>query len=150
MFQILLLLFICVPVIEIALFMQIGGLVGFWPTISIVLVTAFCGATLVREQGIQTLMSVQNKMQSGQMPAQEIVEGVLLAVAGILLLTPGFLTDFLGFILLFKPSRVMVALKLMQHVKVQTVGGGFSAQTKEDSNTFEGEYEEKDEHEQLK
>lgn len=85
MFPILLVMFIFVPIIEIALFVQVGGMLGMWPTIALVLITAFVGASLVRSQGIQTLMSVQSKLQQGELPAQQIVEGVMLAVAGVLL-----------------------------------------------------------------
>jgi len=82
-FPILLLLFILVPIIEIGLFIQVGGFLGLWPTIALVLITAFVGASLVRSQGLQTLMNVQNRLQQGELPAQQIFEGVMLAVAGV-------------------------------------------------------------------
>ncbi|EVT76529.1 fxsA cytoplasmic membrane family protein, partial [Vibrio parahaemolyticus V-223/04] len=69
------------------------GFLGLWPTIALVLITAFVGASLVRSQGIQTLMSVHGRLEQGEIPAQQIFEGVMLAVAGVLLLTPGFMTD---------------------------------------------------------
>lgn len=90
MFPILLFLFIAVPVIEIALFIQVGGVLGLWPTIALVLLTAVVGASLVRSQGLQTLLTVQQRLAQGQLPAQQILEGVMLAVAGVLLLTPAF------------------------------------------------------------
>lgn len=90
MFPILLFLFIAVPVIEIALFIQVGGVLGVWPTIALVLLTAIVGASLVRSQGLQTLLTVQQRLAQGQLPAQQILEGVMLAVAGVLLLTPAF------------------------------------------------------------
>ncbi len=108
------LLFIVVPMVEIGLFIQVGGLLGLWPTIAIVFLTAVIGASLVRSQGIATLTSVQKKLQQGEMPTQEIVEGMLLAVAGVLLLTPGFMTDALGLVLLLPPSRAKIAQLLMQ------------------------------------
>ncbi len=98
-FPIVFLLFIAVPVIEISLFIQVGSLLGLWPTIAIVLITALVGASLVRSQGLQTLLSVQSRLQQGEIPAQQIVEGVMLAVAGVLLVTPGFMTDTLGIII---------------------------------------------------
>ena len=109
MFPILLLLFIFVPIIEIGLFIQVGGFLGLWPTIALVLITAFVGVSLVRSQGIQTLMSVQGRLQQGEMPAQQILEGVMLAVAGVLLLTPGFMTDALGMLVLLPAPRAMFA-----------------------------------------
>ncbi|WP_299019631.1 FxsA family protein [uncultured Photobacterium sp.] len=127
MFPVLLFLFIVVPIIEIALFVQLGGFIGLWPTIALVLVTAIVGASLVRSQGIATLMSVQSRLQQGELPAQQIVEGVMLAVAGVLLLTPGFMTDALGMLVLLPAPRAMLAKQLMSRVKVQGMGGGFSA-----------------------
>lgn len=171
MFPILLVLFICVPVIEIALFIQVGDILGLWPTIGLVLVTAFVGASLVRSQGILTLMSVQSRLQKGEMPAQQILEGVMLAVAGVLLLTPGFMTDALGMLVLLPAPRAKIAQELMKRVKVNTMSaggfqqgnfqngnfhnGGFHSQqspfnddpfnsSQQTGNTFEGEYQNKD------
>ncbi|MGF1701738.1 membrane protein FxsA [Photobacterium makurazakiensis] len=129
MFPILLFLFIVVPIVEIALFVQVGGFLGMWPTIGLVLLTAIVGASLVRSQGIATLMSVQNRLQQGELPAQQIVEGVMLAVSGVLLLTPGFMTDALGMMVLLPAPRAMLAKQLMSRVKVQGMasGSGFSA-----------------------
>ena len=127
MFPILLLLFIFVPIIEIGLFIQVGGFLGLWPTIALVLITAFVGASLVRSQGIQTLMSVQGRLQQGEMPAQQILEGVMLAVAGVLLLTPGFMTDALGMLVLLPAPRAMIAKKMMEKMVVKNMSGGFHA-----------------------
>lgn len=163
MFPILLLLFILVPIIEIGLFIQVGGFLGLWPTIALVLITAFVGASLVRSQGLQTLMNVQNRLQQGELPAQQIVEGVMLAVAGVLLLTPGFMTDALGMSILLPAPRAVIAKYLMSKMVVRSVGGGFQGgfeqqngfdqdpfqrnpfdQSHDKGNTFEGEYERKD------
>lgn len=165
MFPILLLLFIFVPIIEIGLFIQVGGFLGLWPTIALVLITAFVGASLVRSQGIQTLMSVQGRLQQGEMPAQQILEGVMLAVAGVLLLTPGFMTDALGMLVLLPAPRAMIAKKMMEKMVVTNMSGGFQAggqcgfgqspfgqdpfnrdpsDQSKDGNTFEGEFEKKD------
>ena len=165
MFPILLLLFIFVPIIEIGLFIQVGGFLGLWPTIALVLITAFVGASLVRSQGIQTLMSVQGRLQQGEMPAQQILEGVMLAVAGVLLLTPGFMTDALGMLVLLPAPRAMIAKKMMEKMVVSNMSSGFHAggqagfgqspfgqdpfnrdpsDQSKDGNTFEGEFEKKD------
>ncbi|CDT36731.1 putative FxsA cytoplasmic membrane protein [Vibrio coralliirubri] len=165
MFPILLLLFIFVPIIEIGLFIQVGGFLGLWPTIALVLITAFVGASLVRSQGIQTLMSVQGRLQQGEMPAQQILEGVMLAVAGVLLLTPGFMTDALGMLVLLPAPRAMIAKKMMEKMVVTNMSGGFHAggqagfgqspfgqdpfnrdpsDQSKGGNTFEGEFEKKD------
>ncbi|PSU31269.1 FxsA family protein [Photobacterium lutimaris] len=129
MFPILLFLFIVVPIVEIALFIQVGGFLGLGPTVGLVLVTAVVGASLVRSQGIATLMSVQSRLQQGELPAQQIVEGVMLAVSGVLLLTPGFMTDAMGMAVLLPGPRAWLAKQLMSRVKVQGMssGAGFSA-----------------------
>lgn len=163
MFPILLLLFILVPVIEIGLFIQVGGWLGLWPTLALVLITAFVGASLVRSQGLMTLASVQDRLNRGELPAQQILEGVMLAVAGVLLLTPGFMTDAMGMLVLLPGPRAALAKQVMKRVTVSQAGfsqGGFhqggNAQGPfgedpfrrggrgEDGNTFEGEYERKD------
>ncbi|MCV5244617.1 FxsA family protein, partial [Escherichia coli] len=88
--------------------------------------TAFVGASLVRSQGIQTLMSVQGRLEQGEIPAQQIFEGVMLAVAGVLLLTPGFMTDALGMLVLLPAPRAAIAKYLMSKMVVKTMhGGGF-------------------------
>lgn len=158
MFAVLLLLFIFVPIIEIGLFIQVGGFLGLWPTIGLVLLTAFVGASLVRSQGLQTLMSVQTRLRQGEMPAQQILEGVMLAVSGVLLLTPGFITDALGMVLLLPTPRAAIAKYLMSKMVVKTVssgsfGGGFQQNDpfgrgpfdgNQQGDTFEGEFERKD------
>ena len=98
----LLAIFIAVPVIEIALFIEIGGWIGLWPTIAIVIVTAFAGTTLLRLQGLAVLRRVQESAARNELPVQEVFDGLCLLVAGVMLLTPGFFTDALGF-LLFVP-----------------------------------------------
>ncbi|WP_394127461.1 FxsA family protein [Vibrio hepatarius] len=164
MFPILLLLFIFVPIIEIGLFIQVGGFLGLWPTIALVLITAFVGASLVRSQGLQTLMSVQNRLQQGELPAQQIFEGVMLAVAGVLLLTPGFMTDALGMLVLLPAPRAMIAKYLMGKMVVKSMGSNgfhgsfqgdqfgqspfeqdpFHRDDSQQGSTFEGEFERKD------
>ncbi len=128
MFLILLALFIVVPIVEIALFIQVGGALGVGMTVALVVLTALVGASLVRSQGLQTIMSVQTRLQQGEMPAQQIVEGVMLAVAGVLLLTPGFMTDAFGMIFLLPAPRAAIAKQLMSRVKVQASSAHFSQQ----------------------
>ncbi|KKC98363.1 FxsA family protein [Photobacterium halotolerans] len=162
MFPVLLFLFILVPIIEIALFVQVGGVLGLWPTLFLVLLTAVVGASLVRSQGIATLMSVQDRLNQGELPAQQIVEGVMLAVAGVLLLTPGFMTDTLGLVVLLPGPRAALAKYLMTKVKVQSMhqsgfGGGFGSQgpfsgrepfdRDQNGDVYDGEYERKDKQE---
>jgi UPF0716 protein FxsA len=98
--SILFLAFILVPPIEIGLFIAVGGRIGFWSTMAIVLLTAVIGANLVSRQGRGVLRSLQAEFASGQFPAKTLAHGAMILVAGALLLTPGFLTDIIGFSLL--------------------------------------------------
>ncbi|HGE6057807.1 TPA: FxsA family protein [Vibrio cholerae] len=157
MFPILLFLFIAVPVIEIALFIQVGGVLGVWPTIALVLLTAIVGASLVRSQGLQTLLTAQQRLAQGQLPAQQILEGVMLAVAGVLLLTPGFFTDILGMLVLLPAPRAYFAKQLMSRVVVGNIhasGAGFEQpnpfhdRANPNGTTYEGEFERKDDQDQ--
>ena len=86
----LFLLFAVMPMIEIMILLQVAENIGGWFTFSLVLITAFIGAQLVRQQGISTMLTARTKMASGTVPGQELVEGVLLLIAGVLLVTPGF------------------------------------------------------------
>ncbi|NAW68127.1 FxsA family protein [Vibrio sp. V27_P1S3P104] len=151
MFAIFLVAFITVPIIEIAVFIQLGSFIGLWPTIAFVVLTAIVGASLVRSQGILTLAAVQRRMQQGELPALQIMEGVMLAVAGILLLTPGFVTDFLGLLLLLPVPRAYLANYLMGKLVVHSMGGAtfysssstFDGHSTSHGDTFDGEFERK-------
>jgi UPF0716 protein FxsA len=105
MFRILFLLFVIIPIIEIFLLMNVGAWIGAWPTIAIVIFTAWLGAKNVRKQGIATFNSVQTKIAQGQAPSDEIIAGVMLLIAGVLLVTPGFVTDIFGLSLLIPQVR---------------------------------------------
>ena len=110
--------------------MNVGAWLGAWPTIAIVIITAWLGAKNVKQQGIATLQSVQHKMAVGEMPSDEIVAGLLLLVAGVLLVTPGFVTDFFGLSLLIPQVRKALIYSVQQHIK--TAGpssAGFSFHT---------------------
>ena len=100
-FPILLLLFLAVPVAEIYVLIEVGSALGAPMTIGLVILTAVVGAALMRVEGMATIARVQKEMRTGQLPATGIVEGALLLFSGALLLTPGFLTDAFGFILVF-------------------------------------------------
>lgn len=123
-------LFIAVPLIEIAVFIQVGGLIGLWPTIALVLVTAVVGTSLLRAQGLATLSRAQASMQRGEMPLREVFDGACLLVAGVLLLTPGFVTDAMGLLLFLPPVRAGLLGWLGNAVKagkihVETINTGW-------------------------
>lgn len=116
MFRLLFILFIIIPIIEISILMQVGTFLGIWPTIAIVIFTAWLGAKYVRQQGLATLNSVQTKMAQGQMPSDEIVTGLMLLVAGVFLMTPGFVTDFFGLSLLIPTVRSAIINGVKPHL----------------------------------
>lgn len=113
----LLFLFILVPIIEITLFIQIGEQIGLLWTIATVIVTAVIGTHLVRSQGLKALASAQNSLNEQRLPLEEVFTGLCLLVAGALLLTPGFLTDAIGFTLLAPPFRKYVGPKILAYLK---------------------------------
>ena len=142
MFPVLALVFIVVPVVEIFLLIQVGAVIGAWWTIGLVVLTAVIGVRLLKIQGISTLMRAQEKMQTGQMPAQEMLEGIGLIVAGAFLLTPGFFTDGVGFCLLIPPIRRAMVGAIVTRM---TVSGQFTSthgvpgqQTPHDPNVIDG------------
>ncbi len=96
---------VVVPIIEIALFIQVGGWIGLWPTIAIVIATALTGSFLLRTQGVQTMSRLKQSMATGENPMNQIAHGALILVSAVLLLTPGFFTDGFGLLLLFPPFR---------------------------------------------
>lgn len=105
------------------LLIRVGGYIGAWPTIALVMLTAVVGVGLLRVQGLATLVRGRERLASGELPAQEVAEGLLLAVAGALLLTPGFVTDTVGFLLLLPPSRAALARALLKRAVVVGSGG---------------------------
>ena len=104
----LLLLFILVPAIELILLIKLGGMIGLFPTVGIIVFTGFLGAALTRMQGLAVLRRMQQEIASGQMPAGSILDGVIILIAGALLLTPGFLTDIVGFSCLIPGVRSVI------------------------------------------
>ncbi|GLS83327.1 FxsA family protein [Paraferrimonas haliotis] len=157
MLGVLVLAFILVPIIEIAVIIQVGGWLGAPATIAFMVITAIIGASLVRDQGLKTLFSVQSRLNRGELPGLQIVEGILLAVAGVLLVTPGFVTDLVGFTLLLPPTRQLLAHWLLARMQVQMVNhasanpyAGANPHASNDSfdkqqgDTIDGEFERKD------
>lgn len=143
-------LFIAVPLVEIYVLIQVGSVIGAGWTILAVVGTALLGAVLVRAQGLATLMRARGQMTAGEVPAVEILEGVALIAAGALLMTPGFVTDTLGFCCLVPSWRQGMARALLRRVVV--VGRpGASAPDRNDgrsgerSRVIEGEYRRRDE-----
>lgn len=110
---ILILLFIGVPVLEIAVFIQAGDIFGLWPTLAAIVATAVIGGALIRAQGLATIARARRSLDQGQAPVREVFTGICLLLAGALLMTPGFLTDSVGFLLLIPPVRRVLGAWLM-------------------------------------
>lgn len=122
----LLLIFLVVPLVEIYVLIEVGGIIGALPTVLACVGTAIIGGGLLRWQGFQTLRRAQRNLDQGQIPAMEMFEGVALAMGGALLLTPGFVTDVAGFLCLIPWTRralIAAALRRMQ-VRYTSAGPG--------------------------
>ena len=124
-FALLFLLFISIPLLEIYLLIKVGGIIGAMPTVLLVIVTAVVGAWLLRLQGFATLQRVRQTLESGGLPALELLEGVILLFAGALLLTPGFFTDAVGFLCLIPELRRQLVLWASKKWLVSVAGQPF-------------------------
>lgn len=152
----LFLLLLIVPLIEIFLFIKVGGAIGVWWTIGIVILTAIIGTLMLRRQGLAALRNVQSRLAAGENPGRMLADGAMILVAGVLLLTPGFLTDTLGFLLLVPAVRGLLWHRLAPRLTVVSVqsrrttrawpGGGAGGVTGAENGgaTVEGDYEEVD------
>jgi len=103
--------FIIIPIIEISIFITIGSNIGILNTIAIILLTALIGIFLVRRRGLSILFNAQNNLSQGIMPTEEIKGGIFLLISGLLLITPGFFTDCIGFAVFLKPVQNFITLK---------------------------------------
>lgn len=141
-------IFLLVPLLEIYLLLEVGGLIGVSWTIFAVVFTAILGAGLVRRQGFSTLNRIRSQMDRGELPAMELFEGVFLLLAGALLLTPGFFTDAVGFACLTPPFRRWVIRYLVQRgivVHDRSGPGGRGSAGPGNGEALEGEYRRVDE-----
>lgn len=145
----LLILFIALPIIELFLLIKIGGVIGFLPTIALVILTAVIGSQLVRRQGLTVLARIRESQARGEMPALPMLDGAALLLAGFMLLTPGFLSDALGFVLLVPGLRQKIARKLLSRVVIMQPGGtprqeryaGRGSGQRSRPDVIEGDYE---------
>ena len=141
--------FIIVPLLEMLLLFEVADRIGGIQTLLMVVLTAVIGVQVLKQQGFSTLLRANDRIRQGQLPAQEIVEGMLLAVAGAMLLTPGFLTDVLGFLCLSGPVRRTLAARVVLTGGFELFSRGNGATRGYDSDggeastrgrVFEGEY----------
>ncbi len=145
-FSVLFLLLLTVPVIEIFLLIKVGSSIGAGYTILLVFGTAILGAYLLRKQGLSTLARAQQHLGNQQIPAMEMIEGLILLLTGALLLTPGFFTDAFGFLCLIPAVRQILAKKLIKQFTVIQAGNTFTqphstnSETKSGTHTIEGQF----------
>jgi UPF0716 protein FxsA len=144
MFRTLFLLFLIVPVIEISILLQLSDVIGGWSTILLVIFTAYLGAKMVKQQGLQAIAQIQQKAASGQIPGEELFNGVCILISGVLLLTPGILTDVLGFLLLTPVVRSKMATALKQKMHLFVAGSQQGQPFSFTSSQFTSEQDNKD------
>ena len=154
----LFLLFVALPIAEVMLIINVSESIGGWNTFLVVIVSAFFGAYFVRQQGFALVQQIQTKIANNLAPSTEMAEGLLLLVAGVLLITPGFITDILGLLFTLPFSRGPIASFLMQKIVVKQMGKGgagfysnmgsqgepdfrqSSSKEFDEGNTIDGEY----------
>ena len=123
----LLLALLCVPLLELYVIIQVADGMGTGETILLLIAVSVVGAWMVRRSGLGVLNQIQVRLNRGELPAEELVDGLLILIAGALMLTPGFLTDGVGLLLLFPPTRLVVRSLLVRHFTKKITVGGWSA-----------------------
>ena len=117
MFLRLFALFTVTTLVELALLIELGGLIGIMATIGIIVATGALGAFLARREGLKVLSQIQDHMQRGLLPTDQLLEGLMILIAGAVLLTPGLLTDLLGFAMLIAPIRRLIRARIAAYLK---------------------------------
>ena len=144
-FMVLLILFVLLPVLEIAILIKIGGLVGIWGTLGFLLTTALIGGFLIKRHGLRTILDAGNALDRRSSALDEVFRGVCFVLAGILLLTPGLLTDLVGLLFLIRPIRQLVRHRLSRHFTHFSFGPAHdSAEPLDTDATIEGNFNEID------
>jgi len=126
MFGKLLLLFTVVPTIELIILIGIGQLIGFWPTVALIVITGALGAILAKIAGISIISQIIGDLRSGVLPGRRMVDGVLILIAGVMLITPGILTDITGLLLLFPATRMFFREKVIKWLRKKLQKGSFN------------------------
>ena len=139
MFFYLLIIFIILPIIEISIFIQVGGFVGTFNTILIIFLTAAVGVYFVRQQGFRTFQKIAVELQNQQIPVQGMFDGLVILISGILLVTPGFLTDIIGFLGLIPQTRVLL-LGIIKNLFLQRYSNAHKQYKKGMDETIDGDF----------
>jgi UPF0716 protein FxsA len=124
----LLLLFLLTPAVELGLLIQVDKLIGFGPTIGLIIATGIAGSYLARREGLHTWRRLNERLRAGDLPGKELVDGVIILVAGALLVTPGVLTDVVGFLGLLPPTRSLIRKALMRRFQSKVEQGSMQVQ----------------------
>ncbi|WP_368503574.1 FxsA family protein [Alkalihalophilus sp. As8PL] len=125
MFRILLLLIIIVPALEIAVLILSGNTIGIWPTIALIILTGILGAWLAKKEGLQAIRVAQLQTSQGQVPSSVMLDGLCILIGGVVLLTPGFITDAIGFFLLIPQTRGIAKAFLLKIFNKMIKNGNF-------------------------
>lgn len=142
----LFLVLVAVPIVEIGLFIEVGGALGLWPTLAIVVATALIGTMMIRVQGLATLEMLKEAVNRGENPSFPMAHGAMILVAGLLLLTPGFFTDTIGFLLLMPPVRKFLIKKGTARASMQFYASAANTSYAPQSDTtIDGDFEVLDE-----
>ena len=136
----LFLVYVIFPILEIYLLFKVGGLLGFWPVLGLVILTAWVGSALVKHQGLTVLYRFQQKVISGENPKREGLEGVLILFAGILLITPGFITDGIGILCLIPLTRYFITSFVLFAVEKRIKDGRFKVYAQNSRGPFHRTY----------
>ncbi len=145
MFFIFIAIFILIPIIEISLFIEIGSIIGSFYTIMLIFLTAIVGVFFVRQQGISTFQKLASQLQNLEAPVQTVFEGLVILISGILLITPGFFSDSLGFLGLIPVTRV-IFIKLVASYILSRYG----VKQNHEDHTLEGDFVELDDEDKIK
>ena len=139
MFFYLLIIFIILPIVEISIFIQVGGFLGTFNTILIIFMTAAVGVYLVRQQGFRTFQKIAVELQNQQIPVQGMFDGLVILIAGILLVTPGFFTDIIGFLGLIPYTRVLL-LTVIKNLFLQRYSNAHKQYKQDIDETIDGDF----------
>ena len=138
--QIMLLILLIIPFVELYLLLEVGSFLGVFPTIFMIIFTGVLGVRLFRQQGFTTLKRFQDTVARGEIPAYEMIEGPILLIGGVLLIAPGFFTDILGFACLIPSARKAIAKYIIEHYLVTSQRGTPFSQSTQQRAAIEGEF----------
>lgn len=122
----LLLLFLIAPVVELALLIKLGDIIGFWPTMGIIVLTAITGSFLARREGLAVWRKLNERLSAGALPGKELVDGVIILIAGALLITPGVLSDLTGILGMLPPTRALIRKEVMRRIERSMAQGSMT------------------------